>query len=117
MPDFKGTKAIILQPLHKNVVYSFEISVAGENEPNEGFLPYNSTISSIDVKIFDDDGTENLEILQDTELTDFVISLVLSYPPVAGEGYYGVRFVVKLTDGQEIEADFARIQCVNKGFK
>lgn len=115
MPDFMGTKSIVLQPLHKNVTYEFEITVASAVGEDDGFLPHNSTISSVDVKIFDNEGAENTEILQDTDLTGFVVTLTLTYPPVAGEGYYGVRFVVKLVDGQEIEADFARIQCINRG--
>lgn len=115
MPDFQGSKNIVLQPLHKNVVYEFDITVAPEGKPNQGFIPYGSTISSITVKIFNNAGVENTEILKDTDLTDFQVTLTLSYPAIAGEGYYGVRFVIILADGQEIEADFARIQAVNKG--
>lgn len=121
MPDFKGSKNIELQPLCKNVSYEFEISVAPEGKPNQGFIPYGSEIDSTasiaTIKIFDNKGVDKTsEILKDIDLTGFKVTLILTYPTTSGEGYYGIRFVIILVDGQEIEADFARIEAVNKGF-
>jgi hypothetical protein len=116
MPNFRGNKYIIVQPYTYKYPYEFEFTVCSAAGSNDGFLPFGRTISSIDITAikYDEDGTEDSQLVEDDDLNEFVLTVYLTYPSANGVGRYKLRFVLTLDDGSKEEADFGRILAVDR---
>lgn len=115
MPSFKTNGQIILQP-NDSVGFSFTITVASSATANDGFLPYGTSISSVNVIAYDKD--ENIvtsDLISGTPaVSSNVISMKLNYPVVSGDGRYKITMILTLDNGDIKEADFDRVTARNK---
>jgi len=110
MPNFDGTKIIILQPTESNVVYKFHFTQCSNSTANDGGIPYGLTITNSTVTCHREDGTNyTTQIISVTSLTSFITSVLLSYDSSAGPGKYHLRFKNTLSDGSIKEFDFNRL--------
>jgi len=108
--SFDGVEAIILQPGAGTVPYTFTFAAASSATANDGSIPNGTTISSADVKAFDEGGTDRTSEIVDSEAnTTTVITTQLKYPATTGAGRYSLEFVITLSDGSVMEFDFTRI--------
>lgn len=115
--SFKGTKDIVLQPLSDKVPYSFRVTVCTSATTNDGYIPYNTSVTAAEVTAFDDEGNDvTAEMVDSTNLVSNIITVNLNYPSVSGEGNYSLRFELELSNGSTEEADFERICARNKGY-
>ena len=111
MPDFQGNDSIIVQPGTLDYPYEFEITVCSAVGANDGFLAFDRTIASVEIKAFTH-GTaslEDLELIEDSDLNGFIITVNLTYPSTNGRGRYKLEFVLTLDDGSTEEVDYGRI--------
>jgi len=120
MPNFQGQTPIILQPNDLQRFFSFEFPQANEEGANDGFLPYGVFISSCNLTAWKEGGTQATDLIDsyhmDTTSDCTVIIVSLNYPTTSGAGRYSLRFILTLTNGSQIEADFARVHARNLGY-
>lgn len=120
MPDFQGTKAIILQPSDSMVPYTFTWTICSASTANDGAIPYAHTVSSVVTSVTHEDGTVcTTGILATSSHTGSVTSIFLTYPASSGfkTGKYHVKFVATISDGTTTfakEFDFNRLQVKDK---
>lgn len=115
MPDFKTQGQIILQE-NDNMGYSFEITVASSASANNGFIPFDTTVSSVVVVAYDKNNevvTSDL-IFGTPTVTNNIISMQLKYPVTNGEGRYKITMILTLDNGDVKEADFDRVYVKNR---
>ena len=110
MGNFSGR--INLQP---NTVmdYTFYFPAASSATANDGFFPYNTTISDVTVNGYDEDGTSCTSALISgtPAIVDNKITVTLKYPGTTGR--YKIEFVMTLNDGNKDEAEFSNIFAVD----
>lgn len=115
MPDFQGTKSIILQPSDVRVPYTFTWTVCSASTSNDGAIPYGHTVSSNVTTITHESGTVcTTGILASSSHTGWVTTLWLAYPSSSGflTGKYHVKFVPTIADATTTytkEFDFNRL--------
>ena len=110
MPNFQGSKSIVLQPRDENISYTFLFPVKTSSSDTDYYLPFGTTIVSGTVTGLDSDGA------------DVTSDLVYSTPTVTAEqvtvplqyvaaGNYKLRFTLYLDNTSTMESDFNRIVC------
>jgi len=115
MPDFQGTKAIILQPGDAIVPYTFTWTICTSSTGNDGAIPYGHTVSSVVTAIKHESGLIcTTGILASSSHSGAVTSLFLTYPSSSGflTGKYHTTFTATISDGTTTfakEFDFNRL--------
>lgn len=107
MPQFEGTKTIILQPSDSNVPYKFEFTVCSGTTTNDGAIPNGHTITSTAtyVKAHRIDGTAmttgTTGLIAASSHTGFITTIWLTYPSSTGTvgGRYHLTFYPTISDG------------------
>lgn len=115
MPDFEGTKSIILQPGDVGVPYTFTWTICTSSTGNDGAIPFGHTVSGVVTTIHHENGTVySTALLAASSHTGQVTSIFLSYPTSSGyvSGKYHATFIATISDGTTTfakEFDFNRI--------
>jgi hypothetical protein len=114
MPDFKTRTPIIIQS-QDEVPYKFTFTVCSSATLNDGALPYNTTISSAEVKAHSEAGTDLLtELISNSTLNGLVITVKLRYPATSGIGVYHLTFKLTLSDFSVVKFAFNRVMAMDK---
>ena len=110
--QWAGKEWIHLQPNDYNVPYIFRFTVCTTQTANDGYLPYNTAISSVVVSASDADGGDaTTDLIHGTpSVSDLDVQVNMDYP-YAGE--YKITIICTLDTGAKIETDFSRIRCGN----
>src|SRR3989304_6100866 len=101
MPDFEGTKVIILQPSDVAVPYQFGFTVCSGATENDGAIPFGLTISSMTVTAHrQDGGIVTTGMIVNSSHTAWVTVVRLSYCTSSGAqtGKYHLNFAATLSD-------------------
>ncbi len=120
MPDFQGTRAIILQPKDVRVPYTFSWTICTSSTGNDGAIPYGHSVSSIVTTIKHESGLLcTTGLLASSSHSGAVTSLFFTYPSSSGflTGKYHVTFEATISDGSTTyikEFDFNRLQVRDK---
>ena len=115
MPNFKGSAEIIIQENSNAVGYRFHFTTCTLATANDGFIPFSLTIASATVIAKTSDGTIDTELIDSTTVATPDIDLALSWPTTNGAGRYSLTFVLTMSEGSVMEADFSRIRAVDLG--
>ena len=108
--DFKGVKDIMLQSSDSSVPYDFVFSPCSSATANDGSLPNGTSVSTVVVSAYKKDtNVVNTQIVTSSSVSSNTVTANLSFPSVAGTGWYGLTFVVTLDTGAIMEFDFNRI--------
>lgn len=110
--SFKTTKSIILQPHDDGLVYSFKFPVTTSPTTNDGFLPPGTTISGVEIMAYNSNNTTTSGWYNLQSHTTDTVNVAMSYPGTADN--YKLTFVITLSSGATIEADFHNIKAVDK---
>lgn len=119
MPDFQGTKSIILQPGDVKVPYSFQWTVCSCSTGNDGSIPFGHSISTGVTAAHREDGISmSTAIVAGSSWTGNVATILLSFPSSTGAlmGKYHLTFTATISDGTTTyskEFDFNRIMVRN----
>lgn len=116
MPHFLGNNKIVLQPNDLDVQYRFDFTACSTATANDGFLPFGAQIISVELKSTDEDKTTVSGIVQGSIIQHSGSSVVttLSYPSDLSEGRYFLTFILTLDNGSVLEADFNRIEVIDR---
>ncbi len=116
MPDFEGTKAIILQPGDIAVPRQWEFTVCSGSTTNDGALPFEYSIDSVATTIHREDGTNlTTSILSTSSCTGNILTTWLTYTtvsPVPGKHHMKFTAVINNPTGTTEyteEFDFNRL--------
>lgn len=113
MPNFQGTKEIILQP-YDEVTREFEVTICSAAGANDGMLAYGDGIDSVAVKAHSEDGVDTTtEMIASSSETGNIVSAKIKYPAVSGVGIYHLTFEIDTDNGDKKEMDFNRITAVD----
>lgn len=114
--DFKGAKAIVLQPSDEAVPFKFQFTICSSASANDGAIPYGDSVSSVEVTAHTEAGADvTSELINGTPaVTSNVVTVVLDYPSITGEGTYHMKLVITTANGVVIEFDFDRVFARNK---
>jgi len=108
--NFKNNDQIILQPNDDGVIYEFEVTTATTSGSNDGYLAYGRSISSVELKTYNEAGTLIADLLDGSaSIVSNTIYQPLQYPATSGEGRYKITFIMTLDDASVKEADFFRV--------
>jgi len=110
MPHFSDG-IITLQPTTSGVVYRFKVEAHSSVDANDKWLPYNATITDVDVYAYDDDGVDVTDqiVISATVATN-IVTITLKYPTTAGAGRYSLEMRYTLNDESKDEIDFGRVE-------
>ena len=99
MHNFEENKSITLQPGDNKKPHEFEITVCSSAVANDGWIPYETTVASIDVHAYRDDGTDVTSTMIEGTPTesDNVITVILNHIMIDGEYY--LYFLLTLDAG------------------
>lgn len=114
MPNFLGSKKIILQPLDNRIPYKFHCTTNTSEEAGDGCLPVGVTITNCIVTATTNNGDAETGLIDSTSLSTPDITVVMNYP-TNGEGRYHLRFALTLSNDATMELDFSRIIAENLG--
>lgn len=120
MPDFQGTKPIILQPNDVMVPYTWTWTICTASTGNDGAIPYGHTVSSVVTSITHESGTVcTTGILASSSHSGAVTTTFLTYPSSSGflTGKYHMKFTATISDGTTAfvkEFDFNRLVVKDK---
>ncbi len=104
---------IVLQP-NSNVKYKFKFPPA-EVADGPGSIPYGTTVSSVDVTVYNSDGTDvGTSVLVSDALANNNVVCKLKYSSTWGEGRYKITFVLTLSDADTLEYDFQGLYLEDK---
>ncbi len=82
--SFQSVDNIILQPGDATVPYTFTFAACSSATANDGSIPYNTTISTAIIKVFDRTGADKTsEIVVSETNTNTVLTINLKYPATA----------------------------------
>lgn len=113
MPNFQGTKEIILQP-YDEVTREFEVTICSAAGANDGMLAYGDGIDTFGVKAHSEDGTDTTsEMIESSSETSNIITAKIKYPTTSGPGTYHLTFEIVTDNGDKKELDFNRITAVD----
>jgi len=108
--SFQGVENIILQPGDATVPYTFTFAACSSATANDGSIPYDTTITSVVVKVFDEAGTDvTTQAVESESNTTTVETINLKYPATTGIGRYSIEMLVTLSSGAVMEFDFTRL--------
>jgi len=114
MPSFEGSERILLQPTTSGIAYGFEFEQSTSETSGDGFLPYDTIISSVIVTAHKkSDGTQVSDIIVGSPSIDgtgTIVSVAVKYPSTNGADWYTLKFALTLDDGTKEEADFNRVK-------
>jgi hypothetical protein len=111
---FETTGLILLQPGSLTIPYSFTFPAASSGTANDGAIPFESTISSAAIKVFDATGTDRTtEMVVSSSVASPSVTVSLKYPATTGYGRYSIEFVLTLNTGAKMEFDFTRVLAVD----
>jgi hypothetical protein len=113
MPNFYGNNELVLQPNDDNISYRFDFDACSSVSLNDGYLPYGTTISGVTVLTYDEDNNVVTDLVQDSSVSNNTVTVVLSYPATSGAGSYKITFILSVSDGSTIEADFHKVNAKN----
>jgi len=115
MPNFATTGKINIQP-YDELGFQFEVTICSSVSANDGYIPYGTNVSTVNVIAYDKDDTvvTNDLISGTPSVATNIITVNLQYPSTNGVGRYKLTFQMTLDDGSKIEADFDRVYAVNK---
>ncbi len=114
MPDFEGTKPIILQPGDFGVPRQWEFTVCSNSTGNDGGLPWGHSLSSVVTTIHREDGTNlTASILASSSCTGNILTTWLKYTTAnAIPGKHHIKFTATIdmvTTSYTEEFDFNRL--------
>lgn len=113
MPDFQGTKSIILQPGDVRVPYTFTWTICSATTGNDGAIPFGYTVGSVSTVVKHESGVNTLTIITTSSHTHPITTLWLTYPSSAGflTGKYHLTFTAIITGATSFakEFDFNRL--------
>jgi len=114
MPSFETQGQVLLQPFTQ-VGFDYEITICSSSTANDGFIPYGTTVSSVNVIAYDkDEEVVTGELIHGTPtISENVITTPLKYPETSGDGRYKLTFQLTLSDSSKVEADFDRVVARN----
>lgn len=94
--------------------WEFEIPAAS-SATEKGAIPYNTTVSSVVVTAYDEDGNDvTTEMITGTPtVSDNLITAIIKYPATTGDGRYKLTFACTLNTGRTKQFDFTRVVCKN----
>jgi hypothetical protein len=109
--NFQGVKKITLQPGDATVPYTFTLAACSSATANDGSIPYNTTVDSAVIKVFDEAGVDKTtEFISSESNSTTTLTINLKYPATAGVGRYSIEMLVTLTGGGAVmEFDFTRL--------
>ena len=114
MPSVKGHIKILLQPGDTDLTWKFNAPPASTESANDGAIPYNTSVVSVSVKSYDEDGTEVTDLIQgNPSVSNNVVSITMSYPSTSGAGKYKITCIMTLNTGGTVEWDYNRIEARN----
>ena len=98
--DIKGSKVFEVRLGDSKVPYDIEVTIVSADGENDGWLPYGSTINSLDsLTVKTSTGTDiTSDIVEGTPtITDDRIELDLNYPSTNGAGDYIIWATINFT--------------------
>ena len=102
MPDFQGSKSIILQPGDIGVPYTFTWTICTSSTGNDGAIPYGHTVSTVATNIHHENTISyTTALLAASSHNVTVTTIFLSYPTSSGfiSGKYHATFTATISDG------------------
>ena len=110
MPSFKSSRKIVLLPSDDKLSFTFQFTQNSSAVANDGFLPNGVDGTSVVVTATTEDGTSITSIFTSplATISSNIVLVTLKYPD-EGEGRYFLTFVLGLSNGGVIEADFQRV--------
>jgi hypothetical protein len=95
--SFPDYDQIVIKPNDFKVEYTFDFPVCTDITSNDGFLPANTTLTSVECSGATEEGvTDNTLIAETPTLLDNVVTVSMKYPD-SGAGRYSLTF--KLYEG------------------
>ena len=109
MSNFETVGQINLQPTDE-LPWDFYFPPAA-SATEKGAIPYNTTVSTVGVVVYDSEGTDvTTDLIEGTpSVTDNVVSVTFKYPVTNGDGRYKVTFTCTLNTGSVRTFDFQRL--------
>jgi hypothetical protein len=113
MSNFETVGEINLQT-GDEIGYGFKFPIASSTT-EKGAIPYGRSISSVVVTAYDSDGNDvTTEMISGTPaISGEIVSIVLTYPSVTGDGRYKLTFALTLDNGWTRQKDFQRVIAKN----
>ena len=114
LDNFQGTQTIEIQPTTTKATYTFRFAACSSATANDGSIPYGTSVSSVVVKAYDEDGevaTTSLIVGTPTVAAN-VVSISFKWPGTAGD--YKVSITYTLSNDDVDEVDFARVSARDK---
>jgi len=111
MASFETPGDITLKPGQKEG-WEFLLPIA-ESATAKGAIPFGRTISSVDVDVYDADGTNVTDIIIDgtPSFADNIVYITFQYPDIWGDGRYRTRILVTMDNGWTKPFIFDRVYC------
>jgi hypothetical protein len=110
MSDFKTNGRVTLRP-DDIKGKSYTITVSSSATANDGYIPYNTNVSSVVVIAYDsDDEIVTTDLIEGTPtVTNNVIYVQYKYPILNLNGQYKIVFKLTLDNGDVYIAIFGRV--------
>jgi len=112
MPQIRGRTSIILQAGDIKVGVTIRVKSATSSSSNDGFLPYNITVSGVSTIIYDEDGTDvtsDMKYANPTVSGGEYVKIELKAADPFVEGRYILDHTLTLSDGGTRHLTFRRI--------
>jgi len=108
--NFESSKSITLQPGDTEKPYEFKITVCSSSTANDGWIPYNTTVSSVVVTAYDEntDTTVSGMISGTPSESENVITVLLNHIDTNGEYY--LYFLLTLNTEATVGTYFKNIK-------
>ncbi len=104
MPDYDTLGPVNLIP-EKKIAITFTHSVESSDGAGDGTLTYGSAVSSVDVKVYNGDFTEDVtsDIMDGTaQLIINDVTVVFKYPTTNGPGRYKALITLTINNGTDV---------------
>ena len=110
MSSFKSSRKIVLLPNDNKISFTFQITECSSAVSNDGFRPFGIDVTSVIATCVTEDGTAVSSIFTTPtpSVASNVITVTLKYP-TEGEGRYYLTFVMGMSNGSQMAADFQRV--------
>jgi hypothetical protein len=113
--QFRPSGSITVQPGDQGLPFSFVFEACSSELANDGALPYGTTIENASVTAVRSDGEDaTSDLVQSVDHSDETVVVTLRYPPNLGAGTYRLTFLMALSSGAVLEADFARVVAADR---
>ena len=111
---FTGHTPITIQPRDLHQEHIFNITICSSKTANDGYIPYDTTVSGVTITALTSSGTIDTELVYTYSASGQEITALLDYPETNGDGRYKLRFDLELDSNEVREIDFNRITCKDK---